>query len=114
MGTMKAIYITKPEELKILEVPIPQIGPYDVLCKVVCAGLCGTDYSIYTGEASFVKSGAVKFNKTLGHEWSGVVKEVGEKVTEFKKGVKDTQDEVKKAVDTDTEEQKSENNENNE
>ena len=45
-----------------------------------------TDYSIYSGEFSFVKNGGVKFPLTQGHEWSGVVAETGKNVTKFKIG----------------------------
>jgi len=84
--TMKAARIFGTNDLRIVDVPIPRPGARDILCKVKCAGICGTDYSIYTGEFSFVKNGGVKFPMTPGHEWSGVVMDVGTEVTGFKAG----------------------------
>jgi L-iditol 2-dehydrogenase len=83
---MRAARLFGPQDLRIVDLPIPELGPGDVLCQVKCAGICGTDYSIYTGEFSFVKNGGVKFPFTPGHEWSGVVAAVGRAVTHFKIG----------------------------
>ncbi len=84
--SMKAARLFGPNDLRIVDQPIPELGPHDVLTHVKCAGICGTDYSIYTGEFSFVKNGGVKFPFTPGHEWSGVVAAVGSRVTHFKAG----------------------------
>jgi 2-desacetyl-2-hydroxyethyl bacteriochlorophyllide A dehydrogenase len=86
MDTMKAARLFGPNDLRIVDVPIPELRPYDVLCKVVRAGVCGTDYAIYTGEFSFVKSGGVKFPMTPGHEWSGVVERTGSHVINLRPG----------------------------
>ncbi|MFA5089234.1 MAG: alcohol dehydrogenase catalytic domain-containing protein, partial [Candidatus Omnitrophota bacterium] len=90
---MKAARIYGTNDIRIVNVPTPEPGPGDVLCKVIRSGICGTDYSIYTGEFSFVKNGAIKFPMTPGHEWSGIVKKVGRKVENFQPGdrvVRDT------------------------
>lgn len=58
----------------------------EVLIRVAWTGICATDLAIYTGESSFVKSGEIKYPCRIGHEWSGIVEEVGENVTKFKKG----------------------------
>ncbi|MHB9071298.1 MAG: zinc-dependent alcohol dehydrogenase [Sedimentisphaerales bacterium] len=73
-------------DLKLIEMPkpVPVLG--EALCKVMRTGVCGTDYAIYTGEFSFVKNGMVKFPMTLGHEWSGVVEQIGTGVTNVKPG----------------------------
>jgi len=84
--TMKAARLFGPNDLRIVDTPIPELGAHDVLTRVRRAGICGTDYSIYTGEFSFVKNGGVKFPFTPGHEWSGVVAAVGSAVTQFKAG----------------------------
>ena len=74
---MKALRLFAPGDLRLLEVPRPVPGVGQVLCRVDRVGVCGTDHAIFSGEASFVKSGAVKFPFTPGHEWSGVVAERG-------------------------------------
>jgi len=86
MQTMKAARLFGPHDLRMVDVPIPELGPHDVLCRVVRSGLCGTDYAIYTGEASFVKEGLVPFPMTPGHEWSGIVEAVGSAVERFRPG----------------------------
>ncbi len=84
--TMKAARLFGPNDLRIVDQPIPELGAHDVLTRVRCAGICGTDYSIYTGEFSFVRNGGVRFPFTPGHEWSGVVAAVGSDVTRFSVG----------------------------
>ena len=66
------------------ETPTPQKG--FVLVKVYYCGVCGTDYALFSGKSSFVKNGLASYPIRLGHEWSGVVEEVGEGVTKVKKG----------------------------
>ena len=83
---MKAARIFGSNDIRIVEVPTPKPGPGEVLCEVVCAGVCGTDHAIYTGEFSFVRNGSIKFPMTPGHEWSGVVADVGPGVTRFEPG----------------------------
>lgn len=83
---MKAARILGPKDMRVVDVPTPEPGPGDVLCKVVRSGICRTDYSIYTGEFSFVKSGAIPFPMTPGHEWSGVVERAGRDVEGFQPG----------------------------
>ena len=84
--TMKAARLFGPNDLRVMDTPIPELGPKDILSKVKRAGICGTDYSIYSGEFSFVKNGRVTFPFTPGHEWSGVVAAVGREVVSFKAG----------------------------
>jgi len=86
METMKAARIFGPGDMRVVEMPIPELRSHDVLCKVVRSGICGTDYAIYSGEFSFVRSGAIKFPMTPGHEWSGVVAQAGAEVTRLKPG----------------------------
>ncbi|MFH1009551.1 MAG: alcohol dehydrogenase catalytic domain-containing protein, partial [Candidatus Latescibacterota bacterium] len=83
---MKKARIMGPKDIRVMEVPTPEPGPGEVLCRVVRAGICGTDYAIYTGELSFVKSGQISFPMTPGHEWSGLVTRVGRDVAGFQPG----------------------------
>lgn len=86
MPTMPAARLFAPGDIRIVEVPVPDLGPHDVLCRVVRCGICATDHAIYTGEFSGVASGAVRFPMTLGHEWSGTVAALGSDVTRFAVG----------------------------
>jgi len=83
---MNAARIFGVNDIRLVDLPTPEPKPDEVLCKVVRAGICGTDYVIYTGEFSFVKKGMVPFPMTLGHEWSGVVEKTGSDVQNFKCG----------------------------
>ncbi|MGI6126378.1 MAG: L-threonine 3-dehydrogenase [Planifilum sp.] len=69
---------------ELQEVPIPTIGPDEVLIQVKCATMCGTDVHIYTWDDW--AAGRVNPPYVFGHEFSGVVVEVGEKVTSVKPG----------------------------
>jgi 2-desacetyl-2-hydroxyethyl bacteriochlorophyllide A dehydrogenase len=86
MDMMKAARIFGPGDMRVVEMPIPALRSHDVLCRVLRCGICATDYAIYTGEFSFVKSGDIKFPMTPGHEWSGVATRVGAEVTRLKPG----------------------------
>lgn len=83
---MKAISITAPQKIEIIDVPIPELADDELLIKVAYTGICGTDIGIYGGGLSFVKSGLIKYPVRIGHEFSGVVAKVGKNVTKFKPG----------------------------
>jgi L-iditol 2-dehydrogenase len=61
------------------QVPIPEIGPGEVLFRVAACGICGTDIKK-------IQHGFVKPPQILGHELAGTVVEVGSGVTKFKPG----------------------------
>lgn len=83
---MKALVVKGPYNAEFVEVEKPKATGDMALIKIVKAGICATDISIYTGESSFVRSGQIKYPVRIGHEWTGVVEEVGENVKNFKKG----------------------------
>ena len=59
------------------------LGPHDVLVNNKACGICGTDVHIYHGEKG---SADVTPPVVLGHEFAGVVAEVGSEVTSVKPG----------------------------
>lgn len=79
---MKAVVKVRRGEgnIEVQEVEEPAAGPDEVKIEVKAAGVCGTDIHIYHDE--FMVNPPV----ILGHEFCGVVKEVGKNVTEFKEG----------------------------
>lgn len=83
---MKAIIIAGPGDARIIETEKPKVGKTDVLARVVYSGICGTDLSIFSGDMNLVRDGSIKYPVRIGHEWSGVVEQIGEDVTEFKPG----------------------------
>lgn len=83
---MKAIVIERPHEVSLKELPYPKPGPDEVTVKVKRAGICGTDYHIYDGHLS------LRYPIIPGHEFSGVVDQVGERVSGFAPGDRVTAD----------------------
>lgn len=67
-------------ELREVEEPIP--GDNDVIIEVKSAGICGSDIEFWQNRISF----PVNLPVTLGHEFSGVIKEVGKNVTDYQPG----------------------------
>ena len=83
---MKAITIFGPNDARMVDEPRPEVGPRDALVRVAYSGVCGTDLAILSGEMGLVKDGSIKYPVRIGHEWSGVVEELGSEVTRFRKG----------------------------
>ena len=78
-STMRALRKLRPESGFVLEeVPIPEIGPTDVLIHVEKVGVCGTDQHIYTWDKW--AQARVKPPLTIGHEFMGTVAAVGSAV----------------------------------
>jgi 2-desacetyl-2-hydroxyethyl bacteriochlorophyllide A dehydrogenase len=64
---MKAAVLHGPRDLRVAPAPDPRVGADEVLVRVDAAGLCGTDYSIWTGDR------AVAYPRVMGHEFLGTV-----------------------------------------
>ncbi|KAG6873918.1 N-terminal acetyltransferase A complex catalytic subunit ard1 [Termitomyces sp. Mi166 len=78
--TMKALWYNAPQQFEIRDVPIPEVGDDDVLLKVHCCGVCGTDQHIHHGE--FIS----KFPLIPGHEAIGSIVKMGKNVKGFAVG----------------------------
>src|ERR1700716_2660052 len=84
-GTMRALRKMNAGPGFTLEhVPVPSIGPNDVLIRVKMVGLCGTDLHIYTWDHWAQRR--VKPPLTIGHEFMGEVAAVGEGVKAVRVG----------------------------
>lgn len=83
--TMRAL-VKYPDEvgLRLENVPIPTPGTDEVLVKVYATGICGTDLHIYNWDDW--ASGAVPAPMTVGHEFAGVIADVGSTVSGFEIG----------------------------
>lgn len=68
-------------EVRDVEVP-SRLGPKEVLIQVKAAGVCGSDLHMYHDIQGF----PVRRPVTLGHEYAGIVADVGAEVALFKKG----------------------------
>lgn len=79
---MKAVQITSPEQLKIVDVEKPVIdNRNNVLIRMTAAGICGSDVGIYHGT-----NAAATYPRIIGHEMVGRVAEIGASVTGLKVG----------------------------
>jgi threonine dehydrogenase-like Zn-dependent dehydrogenase len=85
--TMKAAVFEKPNVIQVKQVPVPEIGDDEVLIKVKLTGICGTDWSIYTGKYS-----ADKLPLIAGHEFSGQIEQLGRNAKGLKVGDRVTAD----------------------
>jgi L-iditol 2-dehydrogenase len=81
---LKAIvkYASGYGNVEVRDVPEPFPGPYEVKIEVKAAGICGSDLHIHDGDIRLLMRPPV----VIGHEFSGVIAEVGLYVAEFKAG----------------------------
>lgn len=78
---MKAAVFHKIGDISVDNVADPKIeAPDDFILKVTSTAICGSDLHIYDGMFPQLK------DEVLGHEFMGIVEEVGEAITKFKKG----------------------------
>ena len=78
---MQAVAFYGPRDVRVEEVPKPQIEePDDVLLRVDRAAICGTDLHPYHGRLE-IEEGFV-----LGHEYMGTIEDKGDGVTQFEEG----------------------------
>ncbi len=82
---MKGAIFYEKHDLRVEEVPKPIPGDNEVLIKVMACGICGTDVHIYEGDEG---AAATPPKTILGHEFSGVVEQVGKNVKAVKTGDK--------------------------
>lgn len=77
---MNAIRLLRPGVVECTELPVPSIGPGELLLAMRACGLCGSDLAKIFGKAP------LKPPVPLGHELVGVVQAVGEGVRRFTPG----------------------------
>src|SRR5215831_19763545 len=81
--TMRSAVLFGPQDIRVIDRPVPQPGPGEVLVQVAMCGTCGTDLKIFDGHFPLtLPFGAF----TPGHEWTGTVVALGETVDEFAVG----------------------------
>jgi len=85
MKTMRTLAKLKPETgIWMDEVPVPEIGPNDVLIKIRKTAICGTDIHIYNWDEW--SQNTIPVPMTVGHEFAGVIEMIGSEVVGFKEG----------------------------
>lgn len=82
---MKALVKKSPAPgLELDEVPVPELGINDVLIRIVKTSICGTDVHIY--EWNEWAQRTIKTPMVIGHEFVGIVEDIGKNVHDFTKG----------------------------
>ncbi|MFZ7120460.1 MAG: galactitol-1-phosphate 5-dehydrogenase [Eubacteriaceae bacterium] len=76
-GKMKVGILYGINDIRCEESEIPEISSKEILVKVTCAGICGTDFE------RVLKTGTWKFPTILGHEFGGEIVEIGSEVKGF-------------------------------
>jgi L-iditol 2-dehydrogenase len=86
--TMKAWVLGDPDELTLVEKPVPEPGPAEVLVRIDAIAVCATDIEIIRHGLPAMIDGELPFNKgfTPGHEYMGTVVKLGPSVDEFRIG----------------------------
>jgi len=82
---MKALVKSKAEPgIWIDDVPVPEIGPNDILVRIRKTAICGTDVHIFNWDAWSRRT--IPVPMTIGHEFVGEVAEIGSEVRSVKRG----------------------------
>ena len=78
-ATMLAAVYRGVDDVRLETVPVPQIGPGEMLIRVHSCGVCGTDLKK-------ISTGSHSAPRIFGHETSGVVAAIGEGVRNYRVG----------------------------
>jgi len=78
---MKAAVYYGREDIRIEEVPLPEITKEEILVRVISCAICGTDLRIYRYGHRKVKPPHI-----IGHEVAGIIEKVGKEVKDYKEG----------------------------
>lgn len=78
---MKAIEITKPGEIRLIDIEKPKVKEGEALLKVMYCGICGADVASYTGNQPFTT-----YPRIPGHEFSAQIVEIPENDRGLKAG----------------------------
>jgi len=78
-GTMLAGVYRGINDVRLETVPVPQIGPREMLVRVHSCGVCGTDLKK-------IATGSHSAPRIFGHETSGTVAAIGDQVTQYRPG----------------------------
>jgi L-iditol 2-dehydrogenase len=85
---MKAVVVNAPGDIRIMEIEKPKPGPREVLARVKHCGVCATDLSIASGTLTLGDEEGMQphYPVRIGHEWSGIIEEVGSETWRLRPG----------------------------
>jgi L-iditol 2-dehydrogenase len=79
---MKAGFYFGNDDIRVVERPVPEIGPNEVLASVMACGICGSDTMKWYREPQTRKLGGIN----TGHEIAGQIVQVGENICHLRNG----------------------------
>ncbi|WP_198422182.1 zinc-binding dehydrogenase [Gimesia chilikensis] len=82
MQTAVVNYAPEADSVELQEIPVPEIGPDEVLLEVAAVGVCGSDLHQWTADHSW----PVNYPVVLGHEFAGTISRTGELVRNWSIG----------------------------
>ena len=82
MQTAVVNYAPEADSVELQEIPVPEIGPDEVLLEVVAVGVCGSDLHQWTADHSW----PVNYPVVLGHEFAGTISRTGDLVRNWSIG----------------------------
>jgi len=82
---MKCVRLHGPNDVRIEQLPKPQVGKEDVLVRVAACGICGSDLG-YIAAGGLI--GPTENPMPLGHELAGTIVEVGSDVKDLAEGTR--------------------------
>ena len=80
---MKAARLYGKEDLRVVEVPVPEIGEKEILLRVRSTAICGTDIRMFKNGVDGIDENNPL---TLGHEIAGTIEKVGAGIEEYAPG----------------------------
>ena len=80
---MKAIQLLEKDRIELRDVPVPEIGPDEMLIRVRAASICGTDVRMWKNG---YKNVSPENPLTMGHEFAGDIAKLGGNVTGYSAG----------------------------
>ena len=81
---MLALRLYGPKDIRLEEIPVPEINDDEILLKVDAAAVCGTDVRMWQNGQKGVDA---DHPLVLGHEFAGTIVKVGKNVPFYKEGM---------------------------
>jgi threonine dehydrogenase-like Zn-dependent dehydrogenase len=79
---MKAVTFTGTRQVRVADVAEPKVQePHEAIVRINTAAICGSDLHLYHGRLTGVEPGTI-----IGHEYVGIVEEVGSQVSSIRPG----------------------------
>ena len=80
---MLALRLYGANDIRLVDIPVPEINDDEILLKTQAAALCGTDIRMWKNGKDGVDA---DHPLTLGHEFAGVIEKVGKNVPFYQRG----------------------------